>query len=84
MPATEGDLLAIISKEALVDRAALTRDAKLQDLGISSIDMISVIFEIEEKYGIELDPADMPQVSTLGEMADFFLARINGEEAKSS
>jgi acyl carrier protein len=81
MPAVESDLLDVIAKEALVDRAALVRDAKLEDLGISSIDLISVVFEIEEKYGVVLESQDIPNVATLGEMSDFLLSRINAVEA---
>ena len=81
MPALESDLLDIIAKEALVDRVKLVRDAKLEDLGIQSIDVISVLFEIEEKYGITLEPEDFPKVTTLGEMSDFLLSRINAVQA---
>ena len=77
MPAVESDLLDIIAKEALVDRAALVKDATLEDLGIQSIDVISVLFEIEEKYGIVLEPEDFPKMTTLGEMSDYLLSRIN-------
>ncbi|WP_297692470.1 phosphopantetheine-binding protein [Phenylobacterium sp.] len=81
MKATESDLLDLISKEAIIDREKLTRDATLEDLGISSLDVISMLFELEETYGVVIEEGDMPQMSTLGEMLDFLLSRINAEAA---
>jgi acyl carrier protein len=80
MKATESELLDLIAEEAIVERARLTRDATLTDLGISSLDVITMLFELEEKYGVVIEEGDMPQMSTLGEMVDFLLARINAEE----
>jgi len=77
MRATENDLLDIIAKESIIDRKELVRDAKLTDLGIESLDIISILFEIEDRYGVVIPDADLPKVETLGEIADFFLSRIN-------
>jgi len=81
MKATESELLDLIAKEAIIDRDKLTREATLEDLGISSLDVISMLFELEERWGVVIEEADMPQMSTLGEMVDFLLTRINAEAA---
>jgi acyl carrier protein len=81
MKATEDELLDLIAEEAIVDRKLLTREATLADLGISSLDVITMLFELEEKYGVVIEEGDMPQMTTLGEMVDFLLARINTEAA---
>ena len=49
MAATENELLDIIATEAIVDRATLKRESPLADLGIQSLDVVSVLFEIEER-----------------------------------
>lgn len=54
MPARDEELIDIIAEESLIDRAKLDPAAKLEDIGIDSVDMVSVIFAIEEKYGIEI------------------------------
>jgi len=77
MKATESEILDLIAKEAIIDREKVTRDATLEDLGISSLDLISMLFELEETYGVVVEEADMPQMTTLGEMVDFLLSRIN-------
>ncbi|MFC3070636.1 acyl carrier protein [Phenylobacterium soli] len=79
MKATETELLDLIAQEAIIDRSKLVREATLEDLGISSLDLISMLFELEEKYGVVIEEGDMPQMSTLGEMVDFLLGRINAE-----
>lgn len=48
------EILDIVAKKAMVDRARLTPDAKLSDLNISSLDMVEVIFALEDKLGIEM------------------------------
>lgn len=80
---TEGELLDVISKEAFVERARLTRDATLADLGISSLDVITMLFEVEERWGVLIEEGEMPPMQTLGDMVDFLLAKINGSAAAS-
>jgi len=83
MKATETQLLDLIAEEAIIDRATLVREATLADLGISSLDVITMLFELEERFGVVIEEGDMPQMTTLGEMVDFLMARINAEPAVS-
>ena len=48
------EILDIIAQKAVVERDELRLDAKLSDLHISSLDMVEVVFALEEKLGIEL------------------------------
>lgn len=84
MKATEDDLLDVLSQEALIERAKLTRDATLENLGVDSLDMISMLFVLEERYGVVIEEGDMPQMSTLGELTDFLLSKINAEPAEEA
>ena len=81
MKVTESELLDLIAQEAIIDRARLTRAATLADLGISSLDLITMLFELEERYGVVVEEGDMPKMTTLGEMVDFLLSRLNAEAA---
>jgi len=83
MSVTEPELLDLIAQEAIIDREKLQRDATLGDLGISSLDVITMLFELEERYGVVIEEADMPKMETLGEMVDFLMQRINEQPAKS-
>jgi len=75
--ATENELLDIIATEAIVERATLRRDAALADLGIQSLDVVSVLFEIEERWGVTIDEEDLPRMANLGDVLDYLVARIN-------
>jgi acyl carrier protein len=81
MKTTESELLDLIAGEAIIDRALLKREATLADLGISSLDVITMLFELEERYGVVIEESEMPQMTTLGEMVDFLLERLNAEAA---
>lgn len=48
------DVLAIMAEKGRVERAALTPDAKLADLGIASLDVIEIVFAIEDRLGVEI------------------------------
>ena len=48
------EILDIVAEKAMVDRAKLVPEAKLADLNISSLDMVEVIFALEDKLGIEM------------------------------
>ncbi len=81
MKATETDLLDLIAKEAAIERARLVREATLEDLGVSSLEVITLLFELEERYGVAIEAGDLPEMTTLGELVDVLLARIDGEAA---
>jgi acyl carrier protein len=83
MSVTESELLDLIAQEAIIDREKLTREATLGDLGISSLDVITMLFELEERYGVVIEEADMAKMETLGEMVDFLMKRINEQPAKT-
>lgn len=71
----DDELFEVIAKEALVDRDRLARDAKLEDLGIASLDVISILFEVEDKFGIHVEEDELKDCVTLGELMDKLKAR---------
>lgn len=48
------EILDIVAAKAMVDRAKLSPEANLADLNVSSLDMVEVIFALEDKLGIQL------------------------------
>jgi len=49
-----GDVIAIIAKKAPDGRQDIALTDNLQDLGIESIDALEMIFDLEEKFGIQI------------------------------
>ena len=48
------DILDVVAQKALIDRSQLKPDVKLSDLNVSSLDLVEVMFALEDKFGIEL------------------------------
>ena len=78
------DILDIVAQKALIDRSKLTRDAKLSDLNISSLDMVEVMFALEDKFGIELPfnaNTSVADFSTLGDVIAMVEKQMTGRKA---
>ncbi|MGQ0679025.1 MAG: acyl carrier protein [Actinomycetota bacterium] len=68
-------------KEVLVDRLkveadTITEDANLfEDLGLDSIDLMTVVMAVEERFSIEVSDEELEDVTTLGQAADLLSAK---------
>ena len=61
----------IIAKEARLDRATLTPDTKLEDLKIESLDMVQILFGIEDTFDVYVPQDDQSfKLSTLRDVVD--------------
>jgi len=81
MAGHEEELIEIIAEEALVDRAKLDPKATLEDIGLDSVDLVSVVFAIEEKYGIEIAEDAFSRSDTLAELLAKIEALIAAKES---
>ena len=70
MAVSDEDLIALIAGEALIDRGLLTREATLADVGLDSIGVVSVIFAVEERYGVEIDEDTFAGSTDVGQFLD--------------
>ena len=61
------EIRSVIAAEAGMDEALLTPEATLATLDINSLDMASVAFELEDRFGVELDPETIAPESTIAE-----------------
>ena len=48
------DVMAIIKKKIRVERDQIAMDDKLRDLGLESLDALELVFDIEEKFNVEI------------------------------
>ena len=73
MSKVEEDIYDIVADKADVDRDKLVRDARLDDLEIESLDIVEIIFAIEEKFDIQIpynaNDAEM-EFETVGQVVD--------------
>lgn len=66
-------LAATLVKEYKLEPEKLTLDAPLEELGIDSLGMAELLFNVEDQFGIVL-PREPVQLPTIGDVVDF----ING------
>lgn len=67
---THEDLIALIAKETGLPIERLLPQATLETLDISSIDLVSMLFELEDQYGIEVQPEELTPDMTLQQLFD--------------
>jgi len=81
MATSDDELLDLIAEEALIDREKLVREATLEDIGLDSVDVVSVVFAAEEKYGIEIAEEAFKDTSNLGQFLDTLKGLIAAKPA---
>jgi acyl carrier protein len=73
MDSVTSDVLALIQKKLPPEKTALTMTDKLKDLGIDSLSVVELIFELEEKFNIQIpynaNDAE-PEFETVAEVVD--------------
>lgn len=82
---TEARIRALLVKDYKLDPDRLTPDALIEDLGIDSIGMAELIFNIEDEFKLEV-PDQAVQLLTLGDVVQFIekLVAAQGVEAGHS
>ena len=89
MADAETGILEIIAKQANVERTALNRTTEIASLGLESLDIVEIIFEIEEKFDISLlynandaSSAAGGSFETVGEVVDFVMKHVNHRDGQ--
>jgi acyl carrier protein len=75
MAITAEQILDVISEEVPIDRAQLQPEATLESLNIASLDMISVMFALEDKYGVVVEQNDVADAKTLQDLISVVIAK---------
>ncbi|WP_404479565.1 acyl carrier protein [Novosphingobium sp. BL-52-GroH] len=64
------DVMALIAKETGLPLEQLRPEATLATLDISSLDLVSLLFELEDRYGVEIEPEELSRETTLGQLLE--------------
>lgn len=72
----DNQIIALLQKEILDKDAVLTRETRRDDVAIDSIDIVNVVFAIEEKYDVEVNLTPQNRFETVGELIDALAAFI--------
>ena len=75
------DVLEIVRKAGTkVDLDALNPDADLVQLGADSLDMMTVLLDVQDRTGVEVPDEDVDGLRTPRKIVDYTLAKL-GEAA---
>jgi acyl carrier protein len=72
-------LLDLIAREAEMNRSELDLNRPLDELGIASLQMINIVFAIEDRYKVTISPEEMQSAATLGELVTLARARMRND-----
>ena len=81
MPISADEIVAVLASEAGIEPERLAPDATLQDLDISSLDLVSAVFELEDRFGIQVDPEKIEPGFTVAQLVEY-IQGIAGADAR--
>ncbi len=53
----------------------LTKESNLRDLGIDSLDLVDLVFELEEEIGVQFDDDELLQIKTIQDLMNLIDAK---------
>ena len=72
------ELKELIATKLSVDVAQVTPDAKFtDDLGADSLDLVELVMELEENFGIEISDDDSQNFQTVSDVAAYVESKKN-------
>lgn len=81
------DVMSVIKKKIRVDRSEIAMDDRLADLGLESLDALELVFDLEEKFDIEIPVnANDAQIGGFEKVSDVVAAvqKIIDKKAQSA
>ncbi|MCZ6672602.1 MAG: acyl carrier protein [Verrucomicrobia bacterium] len=72
-----GQLLDICQETSTEERDwdSFGRDTTIEDLGLDSLTILDLLYDIEQEIGIHLEAQDVVSVRTVGEITDLLVAK---------
>ena len=62
----------IIEEQLMVDESEITAEATfIDDLGADSLDVVEMIMELEDEFGIEIPDEDAEKLTTVGKAIEY-------------
>ncbi len=72
---TAAAILEAMRTELSIDPNKLTPEATLASLDLSSLDLVSAIFAVEDEFGVEVSQEEASRAVTLQDLIDIVIAK---------
>ncbi len=83
-PAVTAKIIQALASYLKRDPASITEEHHLRDdLGLDSVAIIELLFEIEERFKLQIPDQDLPGLSTVGTVAGYVQRRLAESKAES-
>ncbi|MDC8448744.1 MAG: phosphopantetheine-binding protein [Nitrospira sp.] len=83
-PAITSKIIQALASYLKRDPASITESHHLRDdLGLDSVAIIELLFEIEERFKLQIPDQDLPGLSTVGTVAAYVQRRLAEPKAES-
>ena len=77
----EERVLNVISEQLGFNKEDLTRESDfIKDLGSDSLDLVELVMELEEEFGITIPEEEADKVRTVGDVIDHIKAALNSSD----
>jgi acyl carrier protein len=70
-------IVTAIAKQKHVEAATITEMLSLDELEITSLDAITIVFDIEEEFDIEVPPESLESFNTVQDIVDCISELVN-------
>lgn len=65
-------IVNIIREQLNLDDVEITEDTSFKDdLGVDSLDLLELVMAFEEEYDIELNPEELEDIKTVGDVMEY-------------
>ena len=65
-------IVTIIREQLNLDDVEITEDTSFKDdLGVDSLDLLELVMAFEEEYDIELNPEELEDIKTVGDVMEY-------------
>ena len=69
-------VIKLISERFSVDVLKITKDTTFQeDLGADSLDVVELVMELEDAFGIQISDEDAEQIVTIGDAVNYIVSQ---------